>query len=114
MEQESCSEGPPNSLSSLPPYQHPSAREAGDIDLTHHWAAPPTTADCEASAGVACYRALQLQQAHNNKKVYAQGLTGAGRTIAVVDSFGSPTIQATYASSTPTFSSPAKGRPRLE
>lgn len=67
---------------------------AGHIDLAHRWAAPPTTATCEAQIKIACYSPLQLQQAYNVKKVFAQGLTGAGRTIAVVDSFGSPTIQA--------------------
>ncbi|MBA3945593.1 MAG: S53 family peptidase [Herpetosiphonaceae bacterium] len=56
-------------------------------------AAPPTTADCEAQFGIACYQPFQLQQAYNLAPLYSQGLNGTGRTIVIVDSFGSPTIQ---------------------
>ncbi len=55
--------------------------------------APPTTADCQAQFGVNCYQPFQLQQAYNLAPLYAKGLNGAGRTIVIVDSFGSPTIQ---------------------
>jgi subtilase family serine protease len=53
---------------------------------------PPTTADCEASYHVACYEPTQIQQAYNLPPLYAQGITGQGTTIVIVDSFGSPTI----------------------
>ncbi len=58
-----------------------------------HWQAPPTTPDCEAAAGVACYQPAQLHQAYDLKGLYARGLDGAGSTIAIVDSFGSPTVR---------------------
>ena len=64
--------------------------------LTTHVAldtgAPPTTAYCQSRFGVSCYSPAQLQAAYNLKPLYARGQTGAGRTIAIVDSFGSPTI----------------------
>ncbi|MGE5292436.1 MAG: S8 family serine peptidase [Micromonosporaceae bacterium] len=59
-----------------------------------HWQTPPTTADCIASAGIPCYAPFQLQQAYDLKPLYAHGLTGRGRTIVIVDAFGSPTVQA--------------------
>jgi subtilase family serine protease len=58
-----------------------------------HFAQPPTTAQCETLFGIACYGPGQLQQAYNMKPLYRAGLTGRGKTIVIVDSFGSPTIQ---------------------
>ena len=55
---------------------------------------PPTTADCIATAGVPCYAPFQLQRAYHLKRLYKQGLTGRGRTIVIVDAFGSPTVKA--------------------
>jgi subtilase family serine protease len=53
---------------------------------------PPTSADCEQQYQIACYDPAQLQQAYNLSPLYGAGITGNGRTIAVVDVFGSPTI----------------------
>jgi subtilase family serine protease len=61
--------------------------------LSRHWQAPPTTADCVASAGIPCYAPFQLQRAYDLKPLYDRGLTGRGRTIAIVDAFGSPTAK---------------------
>ncbi len=62
-----------------------------------HFAQPPTTAQCEqpppAGAGIACYGPTQYEQAYDMNPLYHAGLTGAGKTIVLVDSFGSPTIQ---------------------
>jgi subtilase family serine protease len=55
---------------------------------------PPTTADCESGLGIACYAPFQIQQAYDMKPLFSRGLTGTGETIAIVDSFGSPTVQA--------------------
>jgi subtilase family serine protease len=60
----------------------------------HSGDSPPTTAQCEAAIQIACYGPLQYQQAYGMKPLYAAGLTGAGKTIVIVDSFGSPTIKA--------------------
>jgi len=55
-------------------------------------ASPPTTAHCEAAFAVACYQPAQIQQAYSLPALYADGITGTGETIVIVDSFGSPTI----------------------
>lgn len=55
--------------------------------------APPTVAQCEQQVGIPCYGPTQYEQAYDMNPLYAKGLTGAGKTIVVVDSFGSPTIQ---------------------
>jgi subtilase family serine protease len=54
---------------------------------------PPTTSDCEAAYQIACYEPAQIQQAYNLPQLYSHGINGAGTTIVIVDSFGSPTIQ---------------------
>ena len=59
-----------------------------------HFVAPPTTADCLVSAGIPCYQPSQLQTAYNLKTLHRHGLDGRGTTIAIVDSFGSPTAKA--------------------
>jgi subtilase family serine protease len=56
--------------------------------------APIPTSQCVTQLGIHCYSPLQYHDAYNLNTVYAHGLTGAGRTIVLVDSFGSPTIQA--------------------
>lgn len=54
---------------------------------------PLTTAQCEAQFDIACYGPAQLQRAYDLAPLFAHGNDGAGETIAIVDSFGSPTIQ---------------------
>jgi len=55
--------------------------------------APVSTTDCLADFGIACYTPLQYRVAYDLNPLYSQGITGKGRTIVIVDSFGSPTIQ---------------------
>jgi subtilase family serine protease len=55
--------------------------------------APLKTSQCLATIGIHCYSPLQYRNAYNLNPLYARGITGAGRTIVIVDSFGSPTIQ---------------------
>ena len=55
--------------------------------------APPASAVCQHSYGLACYSPRQVEQAYDLPALYAQGLNGRGRTIVIVDSFGSPTIR---------------------
>jgi subtilase family serine protease len=54
---------------------------------------PPTTSFCQQNFGISCYQPAQFQQAYDLNPLYRQGLNGAGRTIVLVDSYGSPTIQ---------------------
>jgi subtilase family serine protease len=65
---------------------------SGHIDAAVLTSPLPTT-QCVAKLGVHCYSPLQYRVAYNLNTLYAQHITGAGRTIVVVDSFGSPTIQ---------------------
>jgi subtilase family serine protease len=58
-----------------------------------HFAQPPTVLQCEQAFAIDCVGPPQLQQAYDMKPLYHAGLTGAGKTIVIVDSFGSPTIQ---------------------
>jgi subtilase family serine protease len=53
---------------------------------------PPDTAYCRTNLGISCYSPVQYQQAYDVAPLYNRGITGKGRTIAIVDSFGSPTI----------------------
>jgi subtilase family serine protease len=58
---------------------------------------PPTTAYCEAHYHIACYQAQQIERAYHlpslyRQKVHGRRVTGAGETIAIVDSYGSPTV----------------------
>ena len=52
---------------------------------------PPSEAACYA-AGVRCFAPAAMQQAYNVSPLYERGLTGKGKTIALIDSFGSATI----------------------
>ena len=52
---------------------------------------PPTESACYA-AGIRCFTPAAMQNAYNVSPLYAQGFTGRGKTIAVIDSFGSATI----------------------
>ena len=61
--------------------------------LSRRWQAPPTTADCVAQAGIPCYAPFQLQRAYDLNALYRKGLDGRGRTIVIVDAFGSPTAE---------------------
>ena len=53
---------------------------------------PPTTADCRATRGIACYQPFQVQKAYDLAPLFDRGIDGRGRTIVIVDAFGSPTI----------------------
>jgi subtilase family serine protease len=54
---------------------------------------PPSSAWCLRKYGLACYPPGQIQRAYDLPALYTRGLDGRGRTIVVVDSFGSPTIR---------------------
>jgi subtilase family serine protease len=78
--------------------------------ITSHFASssqPLTTAQCEAQYGVACYQGPQLQEAYNLGPLLRRGITGAGSTIVIVDSYGSPTITQDLASYDAQYGLPA-------
>ena len=70
-------------------------------------AGPPSTQTCESQFKIACYTPLQVQEAYNTPKLYQQGITGAGQTIVIVDSYGSPTVRRDLAKFDSTFGLPA-------
>jgi len=65
----------------------------GVIHLGRAQAGPLTTADCRKLYQVACYGPAQVRQAYDLPALYAQGVTGRGATIVIVDSYGSPAIR---------------------
>src|SRR5262245_55960933 len=54
---------------------------------------PPTVHQCLRLIAIRCYSPAQLRAAYDLAPLYAAGNDGTGTTIAIVDSFGSPTIQ---------------------
>src|SRR5580704_5997950 len=68
---------------------------------------PLSPAGCVAAFTVPCYGPDQLQTAYNEQPLFNSGITGKGQTIVIVDSFGSPTIQADLATFDATFNLPA-------
>ncbi|HEY6500419.1 MAG TPA: S53 family peptidase, partial [Streptosporangiaceae bacterium] len=54
--------------------------------------APLSTTPCQAEIQISCYTPVQYRTAYNLNPLYSRGVTGKGRTIVIVDSFGSPTI----------------------
>lgn len=55
--------------------------------------APPTTAECVSIAHFRCYGPTQIETAYNEQPLFRAGITGAGETIVIVDSFGAPDIR---------------------
>jgi len=52
----------------------------------------PTDLSCQATFGVPCYSPQQIQNAYGLTPILKAGYTGAGQTIVIIDSFGTPTI----------------------
>ncbi len=52
----------------------------------------PPDASCLANFGIPCYSPQQIRQAYGLTPILKAGFTGAGQTIIIIDSFGSPTI----------------------
>jgi subtilase family serine protease len=61
--------------------------------LPAQFATQPTSAQCQQTLGINCYNAFQIERAYGVLGLRAHGINGQGRTIVIVDSFGSPTIK---------------------
>ncbi|WP_406438554.1 S53 family peptidase [Streptomyces sp. NBC_00631] len=61
--------------------------------LTHEVSSPLSNAQCQAKWQINCYTPLQYRTAYDLNALYRKGVTGKGRTIVIVDSYGSPTVQ---------------------
>ncbi|NUQ99599.1 MAG: S8 family serine peptidase [Streptomyces sp.] len=57
------------------------------------FSSPVSTSECRKQIHRGCYSPLQYDKAYDLSPLYAEGITGKGRTIVITDSFGSPTIQ---------------------
>src|SRR5262249_60731305 len=55
---------------------------------------PPSPSDCATKASIPrrCFGPQALRAAYNLPPLYAAGRDGSGRTIAIIDSYGSDTI----------------------
>ena len=70
----------------------------GPILGTKQLPAPLTTTECQTEIGINCYTPVQYRVAYDLNSLYSgqatgRPITGAGKTIVIVDSYGSPTIQ---------------------
>jgi subtilase family serine protease len=70
----------------------PIPASAGHIDA-RSLVSPLPTSQCVTQLGIHCYSPLQYRVAFDLNDLYRRHITGQGRTIVIVDSFGSPTIQ---------------------
>ncbi len=52
----------------------------------------PTDTQCRQQLGIPCYSPQEMQRAYGLTPILNAGFNGAGQTIIIVDSFGSPTI----------------------
>jgi subtilase family serine protease len=71
----------------------------GPVLKSKQFPAPQTIATCQADLGINCYTPVQYRVAYDLNPLYSgaatgKPITGAGRTIVIVDSYGSPTIAA--------------------
>src|SRR5436190_7645838 len=70
------------------PVPHPSVSDYQQISKSE---TPPTQAQCN-SVGRRCFAPQAIHAAYNLLPLYAAGKDGRGRTIAIVDSYGSDTM----------------------
>src|SRR5436309_2385423 len=70
------------------PVPHPTVSDYEQVSKSE---TPPTQAQC-ASAGRRCFAPQAIRVSYNLLPLYAGGKDGTGRTIAIVDSYGSDTM----------------------
>jgi subtilase family serine protease len=68
------------------------------VELARAGAQAPTDAFCRATIGVPCYSPQEIRHAYGVDQLVNKGYDGAGETIVIFDSFGSPTIASDLAS----------------
>jgi subtilase family serine protease len=92
--------GPATARAGMPPVPARGAL-AGAVRISPGWrlavqaasSGPPTTRGCRQRFGISCYQPFQLRRAYGLPVLLHAGISGRGQTIAVVDSFGSPTVR---------------------
>lgn len=68
------------------------------VPLIQAGSKPPTDAQCRAKTGHPCYSPQEIRRAYGVDQLLSRGNDGAGQTIVIVDSYGSPTIASDLAS----------------
>jgi subtilase family serine protease len=63
-----------------------------NIDLVQRGAQAPTDSECRATIDIPCYSPQEIRHAYGVDELLNRGYDGAGQTIVIFDSFGSPTI----------------------
>jgi subtilase family serine protease len=81
----------------VPDTKGPVPDTSGPVPTSKQFPAPQTIAQCQADFGISCYTPVQYRVAYDLDPLYdgtatGREITGAGETIVIVDSFGSPTI----------------------
>jgi subtilase family serine protease len=66
--------------------------------LARAGAQAPTDAFCRKNVGIPCYSPQEIRHAYGVDRLLDKGYDGAGETIVIVDSFGSPTLASDLAS----------------
>ena len=69
-----------------------------NVDLVQTGSQAPTDAECRAQIGIPCYSPQEIRHAYGVDQLINRGDDGAGQTIVIFDSYGSPTITADLAS----------------
>lgn len=72
----------------------PTVRVGSKVSSQHQ---QPTSAECIAALGVPCYGPADIRKAYGLDPLINAGFTGAGETIVLIESYGSPTIKADLA-----------------
>src|SRR2546430_194835 len=62
-----------------------------DVQFVSAGLTPPSTPDCYA-VGRRCFTPQSLRASYGLDRLISRGIDGTGRTIAIVDSFGYPTV----------------------
>jgi len=70
----------------------PTVRIGAQVVMSRQGA--PTTSDCLAIIGVPCYSPQQIRSAYGLNSLIYGGWAGFEQTIVVIESYGSPTLQA--------------------
>jgi subtilase family serine protease len=83
----------PRTVTALARSTTPVPALSGPILIGKQLPAPLSTTDCQTQFGISCYTPVQYRAAYDLNPLYSHAVTGRGKTIVIVDSYGSPTIQ---------------------
>ncbi len=72
---------------------HVALRAPGLVARVKNQTQPRPTSACVTALGIRCYSPAQFAEAYRLNELAAAGIDGRGQTIAIVDSYGSPTIR---------------------